>query len=49
MIYLKLDPINKDGGGQGVRSMEGGWEEEYFKEGGLKYPYGDGKNTFALY
>ncbi len=27
----KIDPINKDGGGQGVR--EGGGEGEYFKEG----------------
>ena len=33
IIYLKLDPINKDGGGQEVRIMEGGWEGEYFKEG----------------
>ena len=29
----KIDPINKDGGGSGVRSMEDGWEGEYFKEG----------------
>ncbi len=33
IIYPKIDPINKDGGGQGVRSMEGGWEGEYFNEG----------------
>ena len=29
----KIDPINKDGGGQRVCSMEGGWVGEYFKEG----------------
>ena len=32
-IVPKLYTINQDGGGQGVRSMEGGWEGEYFKEG----------------